>query len=224
MIRRLLTAVVRGLRPPRVIQDGTGEIPYLSRWYLRGRPWMADGSDPFDHFGNPKPEAIWPKGIGVYLHRFHRSDVDRELHSHPWAWSYSIILAGGYIEERRMPRECRCGHAQGDHRNRNGRWTVTACAGLCNRCDCGEFKSKVVRRSVRPGMLNVIRGDDFHRVDLIEADAWTLFVVGPKTGSSWGFWDRETGAVTPWREFLAKTQRADDPEWERLPDGSTRAL
>ncbi|MFI5296527.1 MAG: hypothetical protein ACHREM_00395 [Polyangiales bacterium] len=64
--------------PCRVI---TGELgPYLSRYTLREH---ADGS--FD-----------------FLHFFHRGDADRELHNHPWAGS-SLILAGGYVEERRMP-------------------------------------------------------------------------------------------------------------------------
>jgi len=41
------------------------------------------------------------KLVRVYLHRFHRSDEDRELHSHPWTWSIAIVLRGGYAETRR---------------------------------------------------------------------------------------------------------------------------
>lgn len=37
---------------------------------------------------------------GIYLHRFFRGDQDRELHNHPWLWSFSFILTGGYVEER----------------------------------------------------------------------------------------------------------------------------
>lgn len=37
----------------------------------------------------------------IFLHRFMRSDYDRELHNHPWAWGLSLILSGGYLEERR---------------------------------------------------------------------------------------------------------------------------
>lgn len=39
---------------------------------------------------------------GIYLHRFFQGDQDRELHNHPWLWSFSFILTGGYIEERRQ--------------------------------------------------------------------------------------------------------------------------
>ena len=41
------------------------------------------------------PET-WP---GFRLHQIVRSDADRELHDHPFSF-VSIILAGGYIEER----------------------------------------------------------------------------------------------------------------------------
>lgn len=37
---------------------------------------------------------------GIYLHRFFRGDDDRDLHNHPWRWSLSFILTGGYNEER----------------------------------------------------------------------------------------------------------------------------
>jgi hypothetical protein len=63
--------------PLRVIYGELG--PYLSRYTL----------------------AELPSGEHVYLHRFHRSDADRDLHSHPWA-GRSLILRGGYREERRV--------------------------------------------------------------------------------------------------------------------------
>jgi hypothetical protein len=67
---------------------------YLGRWYVLGR----------------LPARYWPDvssvlgwlPISVYLHRFFRPDRDRELHSHPWRWALSLILTGGYLEERRQ--------------------------------------------------------------------------------------------------------------------------
>lgn len=41
-------------------------------------------------------------GGAIYLHHFHASDADSDLHNHPWPGS-SLILAGGYREERRVP-------------------------------------------------------------------------------------------------------------------------
>jgi hypothetical protein len=156
--------------PRRTIYDGDGINPYLSRWYLLGRFSMPDGSSPFDRFGNPKPGASsGDSPIGLYIHRFHRSDIDRELHGHPWTWALSFVVAGGYREERRVGRSV---------------WS----------------------RIVPPLSLNFLTQEDYHRVDLLEADAWTIFLVGPKA-SSWGFWDRETGELTPWREFFNRKQR-----------------
>ena len=39
-------------------------------------------------------------GITVFLHRFLASDGDREVHDHPWRWSFAWVLTGGYREER----------------------------------------------------------------------------------------------------------------------------
>ncbi len=171
MLRRIVEFVASLLPNPRVIYDQVGQSPYLSRYYLIGRPTHPDGHDPFDYYGDPRPGTTWPeKSWGLYLHRFHRGDMDRELHNHPWSWSVSLILAGGYLEERRE--------------------------GL-----------SVTQRVLSPGRLNFIGGDTFHRVDLLEQDAWTLFLVGPKT-QSWGFWDRATGFFTPWREFISAKRDA----------------
>jgi hypothetical protein len=59
-------------------------------------------------------------------------------------------------------------------------------------------------RTYVPGMINVIRGDDFHRVDLLNPamGSWSLFVAGRKTGG-WGFKDAASGIVTPWQTYLA---------------------
>lgn len=166
-MRALLYRISDRLPRPRIIYDRAGRSPYLSRWYIFGAPKMPDGSQPFDEYGGPRDGVIWgDKRWGLYLHRFHRGDDDVELHNHPWRWALSLILAGGYVEERRV----------GD---------------------------AVIVRKVCPGTLNRIDADDFHRVDLLEHDAWSLFLVGPKF-QGWGFWNRSTGRFTPWREFIAQ--------------------
>lgn len=163
-LSRVLLFLARWLSRPRVIYDLDGVSPYLSRYYLLGgRPKMPDGSPPFDVFGDPKEGIIWPEGRGLYLHRFHRGDKDRELHNHPWLWSLAFVLSGGYREERR----------HGD---------------------------VVVERLMKPGRFNWIGHNDFHRVELLKGEAWTLFLAGPKV-SSWGFWDRRDNSIVPWRVF-----------------------
>lgn len=58
-------------------------------------------------------------------------------------------------------------------------------------------------RTMLPGFVNIIRGDDYHRVDLIGSESWSLFIAGPRA-SSWGFWNIETRTHVPWREFIAR--------------------
>ena len=60
--------------------------PYLERYYVAG--WS-----PVNRIAAPS----------VYLHHFVASDPDDAMHSHPWAWSLSIILIGGYREQRCLP-------------------------------------------------------------------------------------------------------------------------
>lgn len=108
--------------PAREIRGPHGE-PYLERYSLGGLfGWRA------------------------YIHRFRASDPDRGLHDHPWGWSASLILTGGYSEVR---------------------------AGAMRR--------------LFPGQVNIIRGRDFHRILIDDgAEAWTLFVHGPRV-KGWGF-------------------------------------
>lgn len=55
--------------------SGDAESAYLTRWTILGAP----------------------SGVGLHLHRFHRSDADT-LHDHPWPFA-SLILWRGYVEE-----------------------------------------------------------------------------------------------------------------------------
>ena len=111
------------------------------------------------------------KFVRIYIHQFHRSDEDEELHSHPWKWAFSIVLKGGYIEFREKPET--------------------------------DSASTLVTRTLRPGSFNFIRDIDYHRVDLLEGEAWTLFIAGPET-NSWFFLDPKTRTYTPWRAFVAR--------------------
>lgn len=79
-------------------------------------------------------------------------------------------------------------------------------------------------RVVRPGTVNVIRADDFHRVDLLNPamGSWSLFVAGRKT-NGWGFRDNGTGAFIPQKDYLAAkdTKRAIDPSGNHAEDDGT---
>jgi hypothetical protein len=41
-------------------------------------------------------------GKRLMIHYIHRKDNERELHNHPWDKSISLIVTGGYMEERMM--------------------------------------------------------------------------------------------------------------------------
>lgn len=165
-MRRLLLAWTRLLSAPRVFYGRDEQDKYLERFYL-----ISDRPAESDEEAAPRERYF-----NLFLHHFLRSDDDGALHSHPWSWAVSLVLVGGYREERRV----------GD---------------------------SVVSRIVKPWSLNFLRGSDYHRVDLLEEDAWTLFLVGPKV-STWFFWDRCTRMRAQWRRFINAKRYGTDAGWE----------
>ena len=69
--------------PVRHLHAEDGSL-YLSRYKVHG--WMPDN------------QIDVP--CSVYLHNIHQADRDEAPHSHPWAWSQTTILSGGYREQR----------------------------------------------------------------------------------------------------------------------------
>lgn len=126
------------------------------------------------------------------LHHFHQADDDT-LHSHPWSWAVSFILAGAYDEERLT------GDSDVDR-------YMTA-EGWCQLCGkwrgtCTGHAPEVDHKLVR--WFNKLTGADYHRVTKLRGDVWTLFVAGErKPDDAWGFLD-ERGKHVPWQEFLAE--------------------
>jgi hypothetical protein len=151
MLRNLYLWLAKRL-PSFTIPDAEGN-PYLTRYYLFGKDRK---------FGN------------IFLHHFHKSDSDADddqwktllMHNHPWPWSFSLILLGGYTEERRV-----WAHSG---------WGVSS-------------------KEYRPGSFNYLTDKDFHRVDLLENDGWSLFFTGWRSDKrSWGFWNRNTWVYRDW--------------------------
>lgn len=60
---------------------------------------------------------------------------------------------------------------------------------------------KIHQRVLQPGDVNVITANHFHRVELLEKDCWSLFIMGKRT-QGWGFKSRDGSTFTPWRRFL----------------------
>lgn len=126
-----------GLRRTRLIRKG--ESPYLERYHLL----------------SPGPRGEWT--LSAYLHRFVRADGDEALHDHPWPWACSVVLCGGYYEER------------------------------LRRIDPSDREPLAVEtRWRRPGSISLIRRGDFHRIAEVRPETWTLFVHGA-WAYRWGF-------------------------------------
>lgn len=135
----------------------------------------------------------------VVLHRFHRGDEDEELHCHRWR-ARGVRLAGRQREERRFP----CATAAERHAlvALPRGWWWHAPSGVEEAARATGFV--VMHRTLGPGDHVSIEPDTYHRVDLLDDEAWTLLFIGPRVRDDWGFWDRWTGTFTPWREFLAQ--------------------
>jgi hypothetical protein len=73
-------ALSKTLQVQHITRDGA---PYLDRFFAAG--W------------SPTNKRTGP---AIFLHHFVASDSSDEVHSHPWGWSASVILTGGYREER----------------------------------------------------------------------------------------------------------------------------
>lgn len=146
--------------------------PYLDRYYF----WR--------HFKQ------WPKVPGLYLHCFRASD-ELVLHNHPFRWSISLILCGGYFEDRLQSRF----------------WDSAT----------QRYHLKEVRRWLGQFRLNFIRANDYHRIDLIDGSpTWTLFLAGPVI-QSWEFLDRRDGFYYPWREYIQKRDHSRPLDSDGVP-------
>lgn len=171
MLRKIIHWIA-ARRPKRTIEIEGDE--YLRRYYLFGRF--------VDQYFEGKP-LLGFLPFSVYLHHFIRPDRDRELHNHPWDRSVSVILSGGYDEERLV------GHTFNGHEVRGG---------------------DVLEEDYWPGTINVIEADDFHRVAKLRDDVetWTLFITGRKV-QTWGF-RLNDGKFMNWRDFVGVASKDDD--------------
>lgn len=177
-----LRAALTRLFPCRVIQSESG--PYLSRWTLRKR---GDGGHD-------------------YLHFFHCGDKDRDLHDHPWS-GRGVVLAWGYREERRFPMTAVDDIGRftklGEQVLLRSTWVFSPSYAEAEEAARATGYA-VLARDYRFGDETEVSPGTFHRVDLLRPDrgCWTYISTSARS-KSWGFWNRCTGALTPWGEYLA---------------------
>lgn len=121
--------------------------------------------------------------FGVYLHRIHRPDGDRDPHDHPW-WFCSLVLSGSYTEQI-WPYP--------DDRADGGPDTITS------------FKVKRPRFS-----RHVMSRNRAHKITDVDGLLWTLVITGRRHGD-WGFWT--TDGFKPWHQYLGDISDGDAALW-----------
>lgn len=104
----------------------------------------------------------------LFLHNILRPDRDRHLHNHPWNRSYSIVLHGGYVEERLLLAHGSC-----------------TCDARGHMEPCTAHEGTLIRKLV-PGDQNELSRNDFHRIVEVQPDTWTLFLHDERVGE-WGY-------------------------------------
>lgn len=137
--------------------------------YRRLRLRRADGRVYLNRWG------IGHERIGrILVHRMDAPDPGLDLHDHPWSF-LSLVLWGGYVEERANIRE------------------AVELAYAADTVYPMDPRGEQVER--RPLSLRSMRLDECHRItELRRRTCWTLVIGGPRR-RSWGFYT-PTGWLT----------------------------
>ncbi len=177
-----MTTLLRGLRRLRRLRDAATRASRGLRLALVHRlaAWCVwRGAAVWIHLRGglylERYRLVRAFGCDVFLHRFHMPDDDRGPHCHPWKWSRSVILVGGYVEQR------------------PGTWLGIPDDRAPDKAPQGDWRHPRTAPTFRyygPGQVNKISAGDFHRVAVLMTEndeVWTLFIAGPKHGKSWGY-------------------------------------
>lgn len=142
--------------------DGTSETARKTGLWRRMRLRRADGQVYLDRWG------LGHDRIGrVLVHRMQAPDPGVDLHDHPW-WFVSIVLWGGYTEQRALIREAP------ELAQWAERWPTTCRRGVENERRVGSVQS--------------MRLDECHSItELRRRTCWTLVIGGPRR-RGWGFY------------------------------------
>jgi len=159
-------------------------------WRLAPEQRIGPFRNPYNDRWFVMPKNRW---FGVYLHHFQRSDDDRALHDHPWAFNISWLLDGDY-DEITFWR----GDVPAFEPAPNG-WHPESdkpYAGFAHVNPMGHPKLRkegalVFRWGASPHRVllhdRYMRGSYKRRIGAGKRAVWTLFIVGPKV-REWGFY------------------------------------
>lgn len=141
--------------------------PYEQRILRRLTLRRGDGTTYLDRWGISHPRLG-----GVLLHRMDAPDPGVDLHDHPW-WFVSLILAGGYVEERASTR------------------LASEIAGMAEARErrTGQYEPRGTRITRRRWSVRTLPCTECHRiVALTGRRSWSLVINGPRRGT-WGFYE-----------------------------------
>jgi hypothetical protein len=152
IVRDLILRWARARKPDFVI--GGQDAPYLRRHWLIPR----------NRFFN------------VYVHEFLRSDDDRALHDHPWAFNASWLIDGEYIEH-----------------------TINAGGvGVATERKAGDWKFRWGPAPHRVELRTEVESGQGWSVGF-PLTCWTVFITGPVI-RVWGFHCPKRWV--PWKDFV----------------------
>ena len=169
----------------------------------RMRLRRADGSIYLDRWGFEWPskrEATETRDerrpwFGVFVHRMDAPDPGIDLHDHPW-WFGSLILWGGYTEERAALRVAPWFATLADH------WENE-----------DEVRRGVVVRR-RWLSWRTMRLDECHRITQLDRPhVWTLVIHGPWR-RGWGFY--LPSGFMDWRTYDSTVRAERRDMWAEI--------
>lgn len=136
--------------------------------------------------------------FGVYVHRMDGPDPGLDLHDHPWPF-LSLVLRGGYVEERANTRQA-CGLAEAGER-------LTRLHSERFHWEPDYHRGARQTRSLFSWRL--MRLDECHRIThLLNSDrsTWTLVFRGRRV-RRWGFYLPD--GWMDWKEYDDTRRRGD---------------
>lgn len=162
------------------LASADGQDIYMARYWL---------FNPYDRETQQVKYRWFP--WSVRLHFIHRADQDQHLHDHPWN-ARTIILRGGYEEERRLEHET-WSQEMWDRVDPHG-WMRRFSESAPARAQAAEWIAR------RAGDTAALKHGEYHRIAAIHSDcAVTLFITGKYRGP-WGF--LVDGVKVGWRKYL----------------------
>ena len=190
---------------------------FAARMRARGRTFMIpapDGSDYLERIAisGDLPRRKVSRKLNIFLHRILQADGDRDPHNHPFTWCFTIVLWGGYTEERIVGP-----FLWGKARRRRRLYPF-----WLNPFRCINILGSVTRSpgagQTRTGQeiqsRDRMRAKDFHRITQLHGrQTWTLVIAGGKL-LEWGF-------AVPFRGYVPEQHYQARNEPARVYAGAT---